>query len=400
MNETLRLPSVGGAGALDVVASRGLSMLALGNAAAALGGAAWLGWQVGGSIAGALGLGSNVIGQDRILPTANGWMQDPGGPPTTTNCDVIAVGTIPGTSKPAKGCRDNAAAVCAMLDQMVGGVMRTHVPGSDNNSCIESPSGARSQFSDLGVQGTSYCPGFIDALNPAYSQPTPGAAPGIDGKCPTGRYAGIANAIVAAAIDSHGNPTVGPQLGADIMNKGGPISGAQPGTITGPTSLPLPDTSSHTVNPDGSTVDTTTKHTVNVTYGPQTINYSTTNIVTTNNGGNVTTTTTTTGATPDTPDDACKTNPNSLGCAQFGSPPTDGVTPVSKPLQYTPDDLGFGSGSCPAPWLGDVHWMSNTFHLSMSYQPVCDNAPTIRVAILALAALSGAFIVVMGVSKT
>jgi hypothetical protein len=89
----------------------------------------------------------------------------------------------------------------------------------------------------------------------------------------------------------------------------------------------------------------------------------------------------------------CEKSPDTLGCAKLDTPEIP-VPKSTKNVDYAPDDLGFGSGSCPSPISGTAAGRTYT----ISYQPMCDLATNIlRPVLLAMAALMSYFMVVGGV---
>lgn len=83
----------------------------------------------------------------------------------------------------------------------------------------------------------------------------------------------------------------------------------------------------------------------------------------------------------------CETNPNSLGCAQFGEIPAPDVLPETQiPASTTVVPIG-GPGVCPAAVT------TTKFGLTWSYQPICDFAEAVKPFILGFAWLGFAYIV-------
>jgi hypothetical protein len=336
----------------------------------------------------------DAVGDSRVYPTASGWQYDEGIAPITSNGEQYCVNNV--------GCwHASKTAACAAWFASPSGLSGQgsyQLVTVDNGfgpvqMCrLYYPSGQYAIQAGVSVRtgSSTTCPASIDALNPAFSVPA-GGAPTSDGKCRTGRYTGVAPDVAAGIIGQHGkdpatDPTLGPRLAEDILNKGGTIPGAQPGTMTGPASATGSPTTTTTNNPDGTTKVETKTPSYAYTYAPQTINYSTTITTVTNNAGDVTTTTTTEGEKPQS---ACEKNPDSIGCSKFGTPPTDAPKWKEVPVTYSPIDLGLPSG-CPAsrhmPWRG--------IDLVVNYAPACDVAPIIRAALLAMVALSCAGFIV------
>lgn len=392
-----------GGNALSVAAMRGLSWAGLASAAVE---AFKAGFELGAPIAKALGNDQFTIGDTRCTATNSGWQCDMGQDPSTTqvqaytsNCPYGGVGCSVGAQTPANADR---SAICSSMQAAFaaanpGGVVVFDGASGTYGRCAFFVDGTQYYQTFLQPAGTvaqNTCPASIDALNPAWSIPA-GAQPGPDGKCPTGRYNNPADTYVADRIKQYGKPEFGPELAPTILDKGVPIRDARPGSISGPASVTGSPTTSSTTAPDGTTTTSTKTPTVNYTYGPQTINYTTTNNYTTTTctgGGSCSTSSGSETSTPE-PSEQCKSDPDSLGCAKFGDPPTDAPQWSHRDVTYTPEDLGF-AGSCPAPEQIQLTYLQKT--LSWSYQPACDVAPVVRVAILALAAFGAISIIILG----
>lgn len=250
------------------------------------------------------------------------------------------------------------------------------------------------------------CPASIDPFNSAYSIPA-GAPVGPDGKCPTARYNHVPRTPEQVADIINNFPPDLPdatwgQGVSDAIDKGG--QQAAPGSITsgGPATQTGSPTVITTQNPDGTTKTETKTPNVSYTYNGPTITYTTTNTTTTNTctgagscttGG--TTTTTVPKPTEQDPLDPCTANPERAGCLKIGDPGTNKPESTEKQVDYTPEDLGLGA-FCPQPFSFVVHGWTMGF----SYQMACDNAPVIRLAVLALAAFGCATLIIATVTKT
>jgi len=271
-----------------------------------------------------------------------------------------------------------------------------HVNGATLSSC--SSSIARVGIGGIFVNGNietiqvyvpGECPASIDPYNSAYSIPA-GAPAMPDGKCPTARglWAPVSNGDAASRLESFDPPAVAelPAIAEDALSRGQSIPGVQGATGVGPSSVPGTPTTTTTTNPDGSTTTVTKTPTTNYTYNGDTVNYTTTIVTVTNNGGS--TTTTVEGTTPEE-SDQCKLYPDSLACAKLGDP--SGADPVAtvRSVPWEVEDLGLGAG-CPAP----VTWEVFGLTLTWGYQPVCDVAPLIRLALLAFASIGAIGIVI------
>ena len=250
----------------------------------------------------------------------------------------------------------------------------------------------------------SKCPGYTDALNPAWSRQDGANAPDPDGKCPTGRYSAQSAAQMQTAF---ADPVVAPQLKPkvvpalldDVSAKGVPISGASERTLSGPASITGPTTSTTTTTSDGTQTQTRSTPTTNYTYNTNTVVYNISNTTTSTTGG--VTTTTVTGTAPAAsgaassaaadPTDPCTVNPGRVGCSQLGNPSDDAPQWITKPIAYAAEELGF-TGSCPAPWTTTAFGHT----VSMSYDPICNNAQPIALAVNLLAAVTAGFFVIKG----
>lgn len=241
------------------------------------------------------------------------------------------------------------------------------------------------------------CPASTDPFNPAYNVPA-GSPVGPDGKCPTARYNHVPQTPEQIAARVVANPPSFPsaQWGqgvGDAIDSGGQTA---PGTVgvTGPATQTGAPTTETTTGPSG-TVTKTTTPTYTYNYAGDTITYNETNTTTVNNNGSVTTTVTTGGAaTPQDPKDPCTADPNRVGCVKLGDIPTDKPGWTTKEIVYTPEVLSLPS-ACPAPWSAHLF----KWDVSMSYQIACDQAPAIRLAVLALAGFGCLFFIVRSVVK-
>jgi len=231
----------------------------------------------------------------------------------------------------------------------------------------------------VGQSDALLCPAVTDQLDPRYDLPA-GSPPGPDGKCPTGRYGVVPPSVAADQLGRYGNPAVLPQVAEQTLAKGQPIETASPRAVTGPASITGTPTTTSTTNADGSVSSVTTTPTYNYHYDGDTITYNTTYVTVTNNNGQ-TTTTTTTGDDPKQKSE-CELHPDTVGCMKPGDLPTDAPQWQTKNVEFVSEDLGLG-GSCPAP----RHMSIRGWDLVLDYQPACDVAPVVRVALLALTAL-------------
>lgn len=165
-----------------------------------------------------------------------------------------------------------------------------------------------------------------------------------------------------------------------------------PAEVTGPASAEKSTSTKTTTktNPDGTTTTTvvTTTITNNYNYDKDTVtNKETTKVTTTENGITSEQVTTNEEVTPpeeDTREDLCKVNPEASACKELDKPEEVEVPKSSKDVVYEPEDLGWGSGSCPAPF----GWTDSLGSHSINLQPYCEKITgVVRPVVLLLAAL-------------
>ncbi len=158
--------------------------------------------------------------------------------------------------------------------------------------------------------------------------------------------------------------------------------------VTGPATSP--GATSTTQNADGTTTTRTTTH--NHTYQGDTITTVNNTVITNYNPSTNSSTTTTASETPapeEQTTDPCQVNPDTVGCAKLDSPTAE-VPESEFTISYTPDNLGFGAGACPAP----VTWTDSLGTHTIPFTSVCDIlTDVIRPLVLLMAALAGIFIV-------
>lgn len=188
-----------------------------------------------------------------------------------------------------------------------------------------------------------------------------------------------------------GTPADGRVIG-ELLDKGADIPLSVP-TITGPTSITGPVTT--TINNDGSRTVTSTTN--NYTTGGNTVtstsSVTTTTTYNTDNSVRNTTTTTTVPTAEAEKQDVCKDHPESLMCVELGTP--EGTIPKSsKNITYSAESV-WGGGSCPQ----DKQWMSQTMARSYTLIPwstACGWAVSMRAVVLLLAAWAAFWIVMPG----
>jgi hypothetical protein len=199
-----------------------------------------------------------------------------------------------------------------------------------------------------------------------------------------------------------------PELLSELVQ----TAGVEPSGVSadGTTTITEPAQSTTTQNADGTQTVTTkqvthqvayenppasadgspaTNTTINITYN------TTTHTQVTNIAADGTTTkgpdTTETKADKPKTDEPCLANPDTLGCAKFGTPDKGPDIPRdAKTVQFTP--VQFASGSCPAP----VGFTAFGQQYQFSYQPLCDKLQLVSALLLALSGLAAAYIFVEG----
>lgn len=206
-------------------------------------------------------------------------------------------------------------------------------------------------------------------------------------------------------------PSADPQTvadaAADTQRKiGDPLPGYQDQTITGPSSVAGPETTSTSTDPvTGDTIVTTTNTTTNITYGDTTITTTNTTVTNTYTNGNHTSTETTT----ETPGELPVTEPTPGGAAgewpgfcdwasvvcsfiEWFQEPFD-APEVEWPLiedQDYEEEFDFTlAASCPEPYTIELALFPP---VQFNWQPFCDLATFIRPLVLASAAIFAAFI--------
>jgi hypothetical protein len=407
-----------GGGEIALVAARTISAPEIAVAVAAGYLAFQGGFAVGTVLADYLGMGT------RVVPTDHGWMADPGTAPTGSGMVPRTCWVASSIGASGVGTPPDAAPNC-ITDAMGAAVAKGQWSASPGWLMSADPAGCSSGVAAGGAgtctvhglhsiyapsPGTTFgvwvvpevrmvsvpgggCAASFDFFDPAYNTPE-GAAPGPDGKCRTGRYDPIGAAAAADRLRQFGDTsgTHSPDVVRDILSRpGGSVEVGAPANLSGPSSTVGAPTVETTTNPDGSTIVKTTTNTTNYTYNssPNTVNYQNTVSVVTNNAGNITTVNTTVGPsvppakTPD-PLDPCVANPTRMGCVSMGAPETTNPVWVSKAVSFDVEDLGFGSGSCPA----DQNFTFHGWALPLHFQPLCTAAPIIKLSLLAMVALS------------
>jgi len=209
------------------------------------------------------------------------------------------------------------------------------------------------------------------------------------GLCPSGTFSPLPETTFAERLNNA--PITADVLRRsldEVLNAGGSINDTGSHSVTGPSSVPGETRTKTATAPNGTTQISTTSETHNYTYNDNRVTITTT-VITQNPDGS------TQSDTTDTPDvDACARDPLSLACVKLGDIPTTEPTWETKTISYQADSLGLPA-ACPAPWTASIRGWS----LSMSYQPACDVAPSVRLGLLALASL-GALLMIITTVRT
>lgn len=253
---------------------------------------------------------------------------------------------------------------------------------------------------------TTQCRAVTDPFNPAYNVPA-GLPADADGKCPSGRYNGIAPENASPKVfggpgsTTHTDPPSEQWPGLADRYKDAVNSGTDPSTppvtTEGPASQTGEPTTTTTTDPaTGRTTTKTTTPTYTYNYSGDKITYSTTNTTVTQtcvDGSCNTVTETTTGTPAPTDVDLCKADPTIAACAKLGeAPPQDPIPRMDVPVSWSPVSFA-APAACPAPitwtFMGKVHAVGN-------FQPTCDVMVMLRAVLLAVGAATAAVIFMSG----
>lgn len=217
----------------------------------------------------------------------------------------------------------------------------------------------------------------------------PFGSPGVNGVCPyTQAWADdVASLAPSRLANANISPTTLAGSLEEVLKAGGSIEDTGTHTVTGPASFPGETKTKTVTAPNGTSQVTTVTNNYNYNYSGDTITITTTSVVQNPDGSTEET-------TSDTPDPLCSQNPNSLACVKLGDVPTTEPAWETKTIVYQADSLGLPA-ACPAPWTGQLRGWT----LSFSYQPACDVAPQVRLAILALTTL-GALLMIITTVRT
>lgn len=190
--------------------------------------------------------------------------------------------------------------------------------------------------------------------------------------------------------------------------QGGPLPGYQDQTITGPSSVSGPSSTSTSTDPvTGDTVVTNTSTQTNISYGDTTITTTNTTTSTSYQNGQETSTTTTT----ETPGELPVTDSGGappagewprfcdwatvvcdwINWTQEDPPPEQDLPVLVDDDFYTERDISFGSKSCPEPYQVNLAPFMDT-QVSVSFQPLCDFAGLIYYMVMAASYIIAAYI--------
>ncbi|WP_296511241.1 virulence factor TspB C-terminal domain-related protein [Rhodoferax sp.] len=159
--------------------------------------------------------------------------------------------------------------------------------------------------------------------------------------------------------------------------------------VSGPSSSP--GTTKTTSNPaTNTTTTTTTNHTHNYNDNRVTNNVTTSVSVTNNTTGQTDTSTTTEQEKGEQSE--CEINPKAWGCSDLDTP-EDEVPKKEKQITFTPENLGLGNGSCPAP----IEFYTSQGNYSLDLAKYCDATVNyVRPVVILFGMLAAFFIAVPG----
>lgn len=189
-----------------------------------------------------------------------------------------------------------------------------------------------------------------------------------------------------------------PGVVGEILNKGGDIELPKDATVTGPTSLNGPETT--TTNADGSrTVQKTTYNfTTNGNTVTNTSNVTTTTIYNTDNSVRSSSSTSTTPTNDTAPEpekeDPCKQNPELVSCMELDSPKGE-IPRTTKNITFEAEDV-LGGGSCPADVSMSFQTLGGQSAKIADWQTFCGYALPFRALVMGIAAIMAFFIIMPG----
>lgn len=179
----------------------------------------------------------------------------------------------------------------------------------------------------------------------------------------------------------------------EILSNGGTIPLGVP-TITGPTAIKGPETT--TTNADGSRTVTSTTNNYTTAGNTVTNNSSVTTTTTYNTDNSVrsTTSTTTVPTEEAEKEDPCKANPERLGCIEVDTPEGE-VPKETKTVTFNTESV-FHDGSCPADVYASFQSIGGTNAKILDWSTFCGHAVVIRGLVMALAGIMAMFIIMPG----
>lgn len=253
----------------------------------------------------------------------------------------------------------------------------------------------------VGPQGFEAYAGFwmgiVVAPTLAITQQCPELSPGIPpppgwgDKCATG----VMSPATPEQVQERIEPAVSNKLDQAVQEalKQGVDIATDPAqqSLTGPARVSDPATTSTRTAPDGTPQTKTEQKHYDISYSPTNVTWNVTTVTNNYDG-----TTETKEEAPEKPEKSeCELHPDTLGCAQWGEAEGPEIDAVDLPVTWAPDG-GWGSGgSCPAVSTISTSWgvipMDNTL--------LCRWLDWMRPVVLAMAALTGAFIFLSGLKS-
>lgn len=209
------------------------------------------------------------------------------------------------------------------------------------------------------------------------------------GLCPGGTPVAITKEQAVTKLTNAPIPNPGAVV-REAVEAGVPAD-AGPVSVTGPATSPTPSVQTST-GPSGSTTSTTTN---NYQYDGDTVTYTTTTTINvTNNAGDIVSTTTSTDTKPEDERSECEKAPDSLGCAELDTPEGE-ISKETKNVSFQEESL-FGTGSCPANATMSFGSIGGKSATVVDWSTFCNYALPVRGLVMALAAITGFFIILPG----
>lgn len=201
------------------------------------------------------------------------------------------------------------------------------------------------------------------------------------------------------AIASQSGWPTGSPIGDAIreaIEQGETVPVPQPTEVTGPSSAPGTSTTTQRTNRDASgnvtgVTNVTTNTTYNFNYGPNTVTTTTVTTTTTTNPDGTTETSTDEQEDQEEPRNPCEDTPDLLTCGKLDSPETE-VPKTTKNLTYAPEELGLGSGACPAP----IALNTSRGNWSLDLTPYCNATATYVRPMVILVSMFLAYLIMTG----